>query len=103
MVSPARHVDFLLRGAWNGEFLEECEAFSPDEREYEHDDQVDAACGAFNYLAANRQEYAYTPVRRPDRLWASSRDEEDPFADAPRRQRGLGGLIKGRRFGPGAW
>src|SRR5216683_388939 len=93
----------LLRGAWNDEFLEECEQFSPDEREYEHDDQVDAACGAFNYLAANRQEYAYTSVRRSDRLWASSRDEEDPFADAPRRQRGLGGLIKGRRFGPGAW
>jgi predicted phage terminase large subunit-like protein len=93
----------LLRGAWNDEFLEECEQFSPDEREYEHDDQVDAACGAFNYLAANRQEYAYIPVRWSERRWESSRDEKDPFADAPRSQRGLGGLIKGRRFGPGAW
>jgi hypothetical protein len=32
----------LLRGSWNETFLEECEQFSPDEREYEHDDQVDA-------------------------------------------------------------
>jgi predicted phage terminase large subunit-like protein len=38
----------LLRGAWNEASLEECEQFSPDEREYAHDDQVDAACGAFN-------------------------------------------------------
>jgi predicted phage terminase large subunit-like protein len=38
----------LLHGAWNAAFLEECEQFSPDEREYEHDDQIDAACGAFN-------------------------------------------------------
>ena len=85
----------LLRGPWNDEFLEECEQFSPDEREYEHDDQVDAACGAFNYLAANRHEYAYIPVRS-ERRWPSSWDE-DPF-DA---RRGYSGL--GRRFGPGAW
>jgi hypothetical protein len=37
-----------LGGAWNDDFLDECEQFSRDEREYEHDDQVDAACGAFN-------------------------------------------------------
>jgi predicted phage terminase large subunit-like protein len=92
----------LLRGTWNNEFLEECEQFSPDEREYEHDDQVDAACGAFNYLAANRQEYAYIPVRS-ERRWPSSWDEQDPFDDARRGYSGLGGLIKSRRFGPGAW
>ena len=33
----------LLHGAWNAAFLEECEQFSPEEREYEHDDQIDAA------------------------------------------------------------
>jgi predicted phage terminase large subunit-like protein len=90
----------LLRGAWNDAFLEECEQFSPDEREYEHDDQVDAACGAFNYLAANRQEYAYIPVRS-ERRWLSS-DDQDPFDDAPRGYSGLRGPIS-RRFGPGAW
>src|SRR5208283_1312846 len=42
----------LLRGVWNDTFLEECEQFSPDEREYEHDDQIDAACGAFSYVTA---------------------------------------------------
>jgi predicted phage terminase large subunit-like protein len=40
----------ILRGAWNDNFLAECEQFSPDEREYEHDDQVDAVCGAFNLI-----------------------------------------------------
>jgi predicted phage terminase large subunit-like protein len=90
----------LLRGAWNDAFLEECEQFSPDEREYEHDDQVDAACGAFNYLAANRQEYAF--IRVPlERRWPSS-DDQDPFDDARRGYSGLRGPI-GRRFGPGAW
>jgi predicted phage terminase large subunit-like protein len=90
----------LLRGAWNDAFLEECEQFSPDEKEYEHDDQVDAACGAFNYLAANRQEYAYIPVRSERRWWSS--DDQDPFDDARRGYSGFRGPI-GRRFGPGAW
>ncbi len=40
----------ILGGAWTEDFLAECEQFSPDEREYEHDDQVDAACGAFNLI-----------------------------------------------------
>ncbi len=56
----------LLRGAWNEAFLEECEQFSPDEREYAHDDQVDAACGAFNFLTAP-QRYEYIAVPRQDR------------------------------------
>jgi len=51
----------LLRGAWNEAFLAECEQFSPDEREYEHDDQVDAACGAFNYLTAP-QPFEFIPT-----------------------------------------
>jgi predicted phage terminase large subunit-like protein len=92
----------LLRGAWNDEFLEECEQFSPDEREYEHDDQVDAACGAFNYLAANRQEYAYIPVRS-ERRRSLSWDEQDAIDDARRGYSGLGGMIKSRRWGPGGW
>jgi predicted phage terminase large subunit-like protein len=42
----------LVRGQWNDAFLEECEQFSPDEKEYEHDDQVEAASGAFSHLTA---------------------------------------------------
>jgi predicted phage terminase large subunit-like protein len=42
----------LLKGYWNEIFLEECEQFSPDEKDYEHDDQVDAASRAFSYLTA---------------------------------------------------
>jgi predicted phage terminase large subunit-like protein len=61
--AEAGHVK-LLRGSWNEAFLEECEQFSPDEREYEHDDQIDAACGAFNYLTAP-QHFIYTPMPKP--------------------------------------
>lgn len=78
----------LLRGTWNEEFLEECEQFSPDEREYEHDDQVDAACGAFNYLTAPEKcEYISVSKKEP-----SPWDDEKPY------------LPKSRRFRrPGCW
>jgi predicted phage terminase large subunit-like protein len=74
--AEAGHVK-LLRGAWNNDFLDECEQFSPDEREYEHDDQVDAACGAFN-LITKPWPIEYTPgprlgVFRLDRDW----DDDD--------------------------
>ena len=55
--AEAGHIK-LLRGAWNEAFLEECEQFSPDEREYEHDDQVDAACGAFNSMFPTQSDDA---------------------------------------------
>jgi predicted phage terminase large subunit-like protein len=51
----------LIRGAWNEAFLEECEQFSPDEREYAHDDQVDVAGGAFNYIA-RPEPFRYIPL-----------------------------------------
>ena len=59
--AEAGHVK-LLRGAWNEAFLEECEQFSPDEREYEHDDQVDAACGAFNSQLPTQADDAVYPL-----------------------------------------
>ena len=92
----------ILRGPWNEAFLNECEQFSPDEREYEHDDQVDAVCGAFSYLAANRYEFSYTPVRsgQPRSL---SRKEQDAIDDARGGYSGLDGLIKSRRWGPGGY
>jgi hypothetical protein len=37
----------IVNGKWNTEFLEELTSFP----EYKHDDQVDAATGAFNKLA----------------------------------------------------
>jgi predicted phage terminase large subunit-like protein len=70
--AEARHIK-LLRGAWNDDFLEECEQFSPDEREYAHDDQVDAACGAFNFLKAP-QPFEY--IRVPRRSLATSNDDD---------------------------
>jgi hypothetical protein len=66
----------LLRGGWIEIFLEECEQFSPDEREYEHDDQVDAACGGFNYITTP-QPYAYTPVPRYGSRSDGARDDWD--------------------------
>lgn len=39
----------LVRAAWNGPFLDELEAFPNGS----HDDQVDAAAGAFHFLAAS--------------------------------------------------
>jgi predicted phage terminase large subunit-like protein len=92
----------ILRGAWNEAFLNECEQFSPDEREYEHDDQVDAACGAFSFLAAYPREFSYTPVRS-DGLRKVSREEQDKIDDAKSGHKGLGHLIKSRRWGPGGY
>lgn len=73
--AEARHIK-LLRGAWNDDFLDECEQFSPDEREYSHDDQVDAACGAFNFLKAP-QSFEFTRV--PRRSLATSNDDGDDW------------------------
>ena len=69
--AEAHHIK-LLRGAWNDDFLDECEQFSPDEREYTHDDQVDAACGAFNFLKTP-QPFEY--IRIPRRSLATSDDD----------------------------
>jgi predicted phage terminase large subunit-like protein len=85
----------LLRGGWNETFLEECEQFSPDEREYEHDDHVDAACGGFNYITTP-QPHEYTPVPRYASRSDGARDDWDD--DLPRTWRN-----SRIRFGPGAW
>ncbi len=61
--AEAGHIK-LLRGAWNEALLEECEQFSPDEREYEHDDQVDAACGAFNCQFPAQADDAVYPLAK---------------------------------------
>lgn len=59
----------MLAGAWNRTFLDELCAF-PNAA---HDDQVDAASGAFNKLAEKRRVRAV-------RLWTSNSDSSDePF------------------------
>jgi len=40
----------LVEGDWNEPFINELENLSEDDSEYAHDDQADAASGAFNYL-----------------------------------------------------
>jgi predicted phage terminase large subunit-like protein len=90
----------LLRGAWNEDFLEECEQFSSDEREYAHDDQVDAACGAFNYLTAPQRIEWYS-VRDAWKLGPSS--AACGFARRHNADEDRLGLVKSRRWGPGAW
>ena len=70
----------ILRGAWNDDFLDECEQFSPDEREYEHDDQVDAACGAFN-LITKQQPLEFFRVPR-DGMFSQSRSMSVAQRDA---------------------
>jgi predicted phage terminase large subunit-like protein len=76
----------LLRGAWNEAFLEECEQFSPDESEYEHDDQIDATCGAFNYLTAP-QKLEYIPVHTPswDERHSDDYHDDRPYFPSSRR------------------
>jgi predicted phage terminase large subunit-like protein len=90
----------LLRSAWNDEFLEECEQFSPDEREYAHDDQIDAACGAFNYITAP-QPYAYTPAtirRSVDEASCDDDDDDDYDGSMGGRRRGLNRIFGRARF-----
>ena len=73
----------ILRGAWNEDFLAECEQFSPDEREYEHDDQVDAACGAFNLITKPQPFEIILAPRRSHFSPAGDWDDRD-YDDLPR-------------------
>ena len=74
--AEAGHIK-LLRGAWNEAFLEECEQFSPDERQYEHDDQVDAACGAFNSQFPTQSDDAVYSLANLEAARAKSGEELD--------------------------
>jgi len=40
----------LLRGGWNDDFINELEALTENPRDYAHDDQADAAAGAFGLI-----------------------------------------------------
>lgn len=60
---------FLLAADWNAEFLDELTAFNPDEPDFgvSHDDQVDAASGAFAHLCLGQSSMAFAvPSYRED-------------------------------------
>lgn len=52
----------LIRGNWNAQFLDEMYAFP----EGAHDDQVDAASGAFNALAIGRDAQSSSSIVQQD-------------------------------------
>src|SRR5699024_2836825 len=53
LASQARQSNvYLLRASWNGPWLDEFEAFPNGA----HDDQVDAASGAFNWIVAKHKK-----------------------------------------------
>jgi len=85
----------VLRGKWNKEFFDELNVAGPNDKLYDHDDQWDAASSAFNWLMANRREYAYQAAPK-DGATPTPAQRDPRFAeDAP---------MKGsRRFGSGAW
>jgi len=43
----------IVKGPWNNAFFLEMEAFTTNDKEYDHDDIPDATSGAYNYLADN--------------------------------------------------
>lgn len=49
----------MLDAKWNEDYVEECLAFSEDEKAYAHDDQVDATSGAFNKVTKARKAGIY--------------------------------------------
>jgi predicted phage terminase large subunit-like protein len=50
----------ICRGAWNRDFLDECASFSANEKDYEHDDQVDSISQGYGYLALNSGPLIWT-------------------------------------------
>lgn len=45
---------YLVEGEWNEAFISELSKLTDDESDYAHDDQADAAAGAYNHLAATK-------------------------------------------------
>jgi predicted phage terminase large subunit-like protein len=80
----------LVRGNWNDAFLDEVETF-PFGR---HDDQVDAAAGAFAELLLH-------PEVNPD-LWGPAKTPRDPFGGASFAGLGPSPFPAGSPWSPGA-
>ncbi len=53
---------WLIRGSWLDAYLDELEAFGPDESKYAHDDQVDPSAGAFLILS-EEAGFPHGPLR----------------------------------------
>lgn len=65
----------ILKADWNKAFIDELKDFGPDDREYEHDDQVDAASIGYNQIGTDpgkysttRKNYAFSKLGKKDRL-----------------------------------
>lgn len=77
----------ILDRPWTDDLLDELEGFQEDDKQYTHDDQVDSASGAFNFLA----------IEHRDRLRRTG--ERPPVHNLPEEFRRGGG---GRSFGTGS-
>lgn len=56
----------IVAGVWNKAFLDELEAFGPDDKAYAHDDQIDAAVLAWNTLANSYIDFSRHDAILPD-------------------------------------
>lgn len=56
-------ISILKSDKWNQDFIDELKDFGPDDREYEHDDQVDAASVAYNELNNSRNGFTESKQR----------------------------------------
>jgi predicted phage terminase large subunit-like protein len=96
---PGQGLVRLVRGPWNQAFISEAENFP----KVAHDDQVDAAAGAFNWLAAQigMRQYAYRPIRPEAPMTGTDHLRSHRVEDAARaRQPNTGRLgLRGRSGG----
>ena len=56
-------ISILKSDKWNQDFIDELKDFGPDDREYEHDDQVDGASVAYNELNNSRNGFTESKQR----------------------------------------
>jgi len=74
----------LVKGEWIPKFLDELEAFTSDDKEYAHDDQVDALSGAYGVLMAEIRRRRGAPKKRetaiPEELLPGKRLERNRVA-----------------------
>lgn len=85
MANALRQGDIsILKGDWNKDFIDELKDFGPDDREYDHDDQVDGASVAYNEL--NHGGNAFTESKQ--------RYEGARSNFTKRRHHGIGGQFR---------
>jgi predicted phage terminase large subunit-like protein len=83
---------YLLRGDWNREFLIELEKFPPP-KDRAHDDQVDAAAGAYNILATEKRIVPYVRSTVSHGGWSAATPTEGLTALGSNKRRRFGGPL----------